>query len=616
LKSMTKAHWFALLIVWAISIGYMATHLKRGWVPSDEGYLGQTAERVLHGELPHRDFDETYTGGMTFLHAFAFRELGTNLGSLRIILFAFFVAWVPAVFYVASRFASACAAGGVTLLALAWSVPNYPAAVPSWYNLFFATFGAAALLRYLEVHSRRWVFLAGVCAGISILAKITGLYFFAGVLLFFVFCEQGLSRECSQKSSDRARFYTTTIVSCLILFLILLFRLIHKLPELSFLTYFFVPSVALVIFLVARECAGIPSSDHQRFSNLLDPCLPFVIGTAIPPTAFFLLFAHFRAVHALLYGVFTLPMKRFVFAVMPPHNPILMAEMIPFFVPVLLASECGRLGRMLWGGILTTFLVLVLVFSRDSTLLYGLGWRSLTTAIPALILAGVLILGVSRSGQRMTLLRKQEIMLLLCVTALTSIVQFPWADPIYNFYVAPLEILTAVALCSSMNRPPKLTYWALGAFYFLFVIFRVSPGFIPNMGVYFAPDMQVERLTIARAGGLRVTRVSAASYEELVSVVQSHAIGRFIYATSDCPEVYFLSGLENPTRTFTDEFDEPSGRTERILQTLAEKNVSVVAINHMPGWSPMPEPILMRALKQRYPHSARIGRFEVRWKEI
>src|SRR4029077_1055844 len=162
--------------------------------------------------------------------------------------------------------------------------------------------------------------------------------------------------------------YTTTIVSCLMLFLMLLFLLIYKLPELSFLTYFFVPSVALVIFLVARECAGIPSSNPQRFSKLLDLCLPFVIGTAIPLTAFLLLFAHFQAIHALLYGIFTLPMKRFVFAVMPPHNPILMAEMIPFFVPVLLASECRRLGRMLWGGILTTFLALVLVFSRDSTL--------------------------------------------------------------------------------------------------------------------------------------------------------------------------------------------------------------------------------------------------------
>src|SRR6266436_8967238 len=123
-KTAIGTHAIVLLIVWAISIGYMATHLKHGWVPHDEGTLGLSAERVLHGELPHRDFDD-YTGGLTFVHALAFRALGINSGSMRMVLFAFFVLWVPAVFYVASRFVSIYSAGAVTLVAVAWSVPNY-----------------------------------------------------------------------------------------------------------------------------------------------------------------------------------------------------------------------------------------------------------------------------------------------------------------------------------------------------------------------------------------------------------------------------------------------------------------------------------------------------------
>ncbi len=90
----------------------------------------------MNGELPHRDFDETYTGGLTFANALSFRVFGVNLASLRFVLFAFFVAWIPAVYYVASRFASAYVSAGVTLLAVAWSIPNYFAAVPSWYCLF------------------------------------------------------------------------------------------------------------------------------------------------------------------------------------------------------------------------------------------------------------------------------------------------------------------------------------------------------------------------------------------------------------------------------------------------------------------------------------------------
>src|SRR5438046_2028552 len=96
--------WLALGVAWALSAALAAHYLKRGWWPHDAGTLAQSAERVLHGELPHRDFDETFTGGVTFLHALAFWVFGTNLDSLRFVLFTFLIAWVPALHYVASRF--------------------------------------------------------------------------------------------------------------------------------------------------------------------------------------------------------------------------------------------------------------------------------------------------------------------------------------------------------------------------------------------------------------------------------------------------------------------------------------------------------------------------------
>ena len=93
----------------------------------------------------------------------------------------------------------------VTLLAVAWSYPNYPAAMPSWYNLFFATFGAAALFA-TSMRTKRVAFVAGVCGGISILIKVIGAYYIAGVLLFLAFREQsenqsGSGDEASAKQS-------------------------------------------------------------------------------------------------------------------------------------------------------------------------------------------------------------------------------------------------------------------------------------------------------------------------------------------------------------------------------------------------------------------------------
>ena len=178
-----------VLVLWVIVGSYVAWQLDGGWIPHDEGTLAHSAERALSGELPHRDFDEGYTGGLTFLHAAALWAFGVNLLSLRLVLLLFVLAWVPALFFIASRFVGPLAAGATVLLAVAWSVPTYPASMPSWYNLFFATFGAAGLLLFVDSGRRRWLVIAGLCAGISCLVKIVGLYFVAGTLLFLAFDE-------------------------------------------------------------------------------------------------------------------------------------------------------------------------------------------------------------------------------------------------------------------------------------------------------------------------------------------------------------------------------------------------------------------------------------------
>jgi 4-amino-4-deoxy-L-arabinose transferase-like glycosyltransferase len=171
-----------LLVVWALSLVWLGMFLRENWVPHDDGMLAQSAERALQGQLPHRDFDEVYTGGLSYLHAAAFKLFGTNLFSLREMLFIFFLLWVPALYFCASRFASPLAAGLATLVGVAWSVPVYPAAMPSWYCLFFATFGIAALFKYIEARATIWLFLAGLCGGLSFLVKSPGIYYIGVVL--------------------------------------------------------------------------------------------------------------------------------------------------------------------------------------------------------------------------------------------------------------------------------------------------------------------------------------------------------------------------------------------------------------------------------------------------
>lgn len=610
-----KGQSLALLLVWLVSLAYMASHLKQGWNPYDEGTLAQSAERVLNGELPHRDFDEMYTGGLSFLNALAFRELGTNLATMRVVLFMAFLLWVPAVFYVATRFVPPLVAASIVLLSVAWSVPNYSAAMPSWYNLFFAVFGIGALLRYLETSSRFWLFAAGTCGGLSILAKVIGLYYVAAALLLFLFREQYLTACTNDPVHERSRTYRLTVVLGSAIFLVLLLKLLWKGPAPSELVYFFLPALALTALLLGREFSGVRGPDRKRFATLMRMLLPFVVGVALPIVVFLVPYYFSGSLGALFHGVFILPAKRFVLAVRPTPSPIMMAYMIPVILPLILAFNCDRKARLVTGCILGIGLGAVLILSAKSALAFGIGWFSISTATPIAVLAGAALLWDSRANRKLTPLRRQQLMLLLSMTALCSLVGFPYYNPIYFCYAAPVAILAVVGLFASLRRPVGLALGALVVFYLLFAVVRFTPMMLCRTWG-FGPCHQLDLLRLERGGMLRVTKEEAFLYDELIPLIQSHARGKFMYAAPDCPEVYFLSGLRNPTRTLFELFDDPAGRTERILDALESHAVSVVAFNEATARDEPKDldPALRTAIEQRFPHSQEIGYYEVRWK--
>ena len=123
----------------ALSIVYLALFVSRGWIPHDEGMIGQSAERVLNGETPHVDYEEPYTGGLAWMHALVFRLAGIDLIYPRWLLFAGRRAGAGARLYlILSRYLQPIAAAMGAWLALGWSFPNYFAALPSWWLLVCA----------------------------------------------------------------------------------------------------------------------------------------------------------------------------------------------------------------------------------------------------------------------------------------------------------------------------------------------------------------------------------------------------------------------------------------------------------------------------------------------
>jgi hypothetical protein len=605
--------WRLLLLgVLVVSAVYVAWHLGRGWVAHDEGTLGQSAERLLQGELPHRDFDELYTGGLTYLNAGAFRLLGTTLLTMRLVLFAVFLAWVPAVFYIASRLVRPVAAAGVTLLCVVWALPNYPAPLPSWYNLFLTVFGVAALFRWLEDRRARWLVAAGVAGGLSLLVKVIGLYFVAGALLFLVFQAHEQSRATAGPDARRGTAYALFATASLLLFSAALVMVVRHQLYAGEVVQFVLPGMLLTWLLIRNEWTQRAGDSRERFVILARLLVPFLLGFALPVALFVIPFARGDALGAFINGVFLLPTKRFGVAAYRMLPPWSMLALVPFGLLALYARRMA--GRMTRPHLLAlaALLVLCLVVAGRVALLYRVVWYAVRGLLPVLVLLGVVVLSRPRSADAESPLLRAQAMLLLSVAAVFTLVQFPFSVPIYFCYVAPLVALAAVALFRYARRVAPAVPAMLMVFLIAFAVLRVNTSTLFGMGILYQPYPPTASLGLPR-GGLQVPVHEAEMYHATVSVLQRHARGSYTWASPDCPEIYFLSGFRNPTRSLFDFFDDETGRTARVLSALERHGVTAIVLNSAPQFTAGIPEDLVNALEARYPFGTNVGKFQVRW---
>lgn len=589
----------------------MAAGLKRGWVPHDEGALAQSAERVLQGELPHRDFDEIYTGGLTYLNAAAFRVFGTELSSPRYVLYLFFLAWVPAVYYVATRFVRPSIAGTVVLLAVVWGVPNYSAALPSWYNLYFATFGIASMLRYIQDRSPLWLFLAGACGGLSCLFKVSGIFFVGALFLSLLFLSSDL--ETTTLLPFKNVWHRVFVVVSVLAYCGLVFAVIWNRPILVSLCYFVGPVLVVGAVLLWQEF-GPGRTSGQSMSSLLRMLGPFVAGVAFPLLVFLVPFIRGGGVSTLIYGVFVLPARRFVFASSGSSmHRLITGSMVDLLIIGAIFQTTPK-ARRIAGVALVLAAAIVLIAAPTRPAIYRTAWIAAWALVPVIVVAGGYLLARGVEGHETTTRQRACVFLVLSAVVAGSMVQFPFGGAIYFCYVAPLLVLATAAVLSIAPRPTPLVLAGIGLFFAMYAVFEVGPVFVYAMGNRYVPDVQTVPLTLPRAGQLRVSGRDAHIYADLVALVREHAEGPYIYCTPDCPEVYFLGGLRNPGRTLFDFFDRPTGRTARVLAVLKEHHVNLVVLNRQPSFSgPVPAD-LNAAFVQEFPNHAAVQRFDVRWR--
>lgn len=603
---------FAVVLI--VSVLHLWNRMDCDWIPFDEGTIAHAAERALQGQWPHRDFDDIYTGGQASYHALLFRLFGTDLFSMRIGLFVFTVGFVAAVYAIAMRFCKPWLAGAVTLLCLVWSVPNYFTGMPSWYNLFFATFSVLAILKHMESGHAHWLFAAGLCIGVSFLFKIVAIYAASAVLLFLIYREQSMAAE-GERSGSKA--YSILVLAGLASFVFFLGTLAARRPDAATILHFWIPGLALASVLAINERKLYQRPRAGRLPNMLRMAVPFLGGVLLPAVLFAIPYAMSSSLDDLWQGVFVKPQVRFEAA--QANLPPLSTQMLVLPLAVVLAGGAYWKSRRIETVVMTLGAIGlgIALFFGGRQAVYEDVWGSVRALIPALVLVACPVFIGRGSGA------KQLLFLLTAMAALVSVVQFPLSLGVYLCYALPLAILAVAALAMLRKSIPRRVLMVAMCFYLLYAAVWINGTYTYTLGMRRDKVEQELPLQLPRAH-LQVAPHWVELYQALVAEVEKHSSrGDFIYAAFDSPDVYFLCDRKNPTRSLFEMFDrdfsgDSGDRVERIKRTIEEHRVKVVVLRwggeRFSGKVP---PELLEWLLQKFPHAVQMPHdyFTVLWRD-
>ena len=605
--------WLVGVAVCIVSLVYIVPYIDRGWLSHDEGLLAQSAERTLRGELPHRDFDDPYTGGLSFLHATVFDLLGARMVSTRYLLALFTMAFVSIYYWIAARQGSAYFAALITFAGVMWGMTNYFAALPSWYILFTATAGTASLLRFMDTGRLRWIVLAGFCAGLAILMKIVGLYFLAAGLLALAFHEQvsSAARNADRAPTRSLSFQFFTMLLGLVLSSLVLL-LIKRDWQVMALTQFALPTIILCTALVVNNWREGQGPFRERFSYLSRTCCCLLFGSALPIIIFLVPYLKGGGLEALFHGVFVLPRMRLDFArePLPPLNTLM-----PVAIPtMLLIVGMVLAGRAFYRPTMIAIGLLGLLAWQISTFGTWYYWHffSIRFLCPVLIAVAACYLVQGGLG-RVSARRRQELFLLATVTSLMILLQYPFSSIIYFAYCAPLVLLVLHTLLGIQFVRARYVHAYL-------LVFLMGFGLTMNSHYTIGQENKVWELVYevapARAG-LTVSTQQGRLFDWLITIVKKHSRpDQEILAMPDCPEVYFLAERANPTRIMFDFFANPEDLERSLLQVIDERQIPVVVVNQHPLFSPKLSPAFLTALRGRFDRWETEGRFRVGYRSV
>jgi hypothetical protein len=401
---------------------------------------------------------------------------------------------------------------------------------------------------------------------------------------------------------------------CLFLavFLFSLTKLVFAIGGLPEYLHFVFPGAVVTLLLLDRERSSPSVSSWSRFQFLLGMAAPFLLAVLLPVALFFTLYWYKGALVELTDGLFVAPFRRGLYARSEPFG--LLYEYPAIMGTILLSQFLQLRGRHLQiTSLVFTGLALALLLSaRHNETAFFIILVGALGIIPVLSVATFLLLAGERTDKKDSSEQNQQLALVLVMMSLCSLIQFPFSHLIYFGYVVPFAVLVAANLASRLPRPPRIILGGTVAFFILFGSFILRPHYLVNR---IGMDYDSTPLAVERATFLRVSKFDANEYNELIPYIKGIASNKIIVAGPDCPEIYFLTGMKNPTPVLFD-FLHDSHEYERDMKSVMDQPnlINVAVINDKPQFSTDQLRVLRSLVMTRFPRSHKIGDFTVYWR--
>lgn len=591
-----------------------------GMFPHDEGQYGQSAVRILAGELPHRDFHEMYSGGLSYWHAFLFWLFGEQLIVLRRALVVVAMPAVLAAYAIALRFtASSVLAAIVAVASVVGMIGTNHAATPTTYLALLSVVVAWLLIRYSDDEHPQWIVLIGVLCGIAITIKITGFYTLAAAGLAITFrgtrppASPAGGTGVSVSPGSAERLYRVAVAGAAIAAGPLL---VASHPSLDSLAYFAVSTAAMGVTLLMAGRRFDPRLMTGRHALLC-------ASVAVPLLLFMTPWIAAGAVGDLIEGLVIRPKMRLA---SNAYYPVGAAIYALFAAPLVgCCLLCRRRPPLWWFAWACTGLVIALLG-------IGLTARKPSGFVPLAMIAALdgwrwfPALGCPAIVWLLVRYRPQEgrlpvaTFVVAAMTAFFTLNQYPFASPIYFFFVWPFVALLVIALASAVtdgrfmaeseaagrSSPLLPAVTAVGGFV-VFCLIRFG-----SHGVFVETRVGPPEMKYAPLSGLLVDRIVAEQYEQLKALLDDVLWpDQTVLAGPDAPDVYFFTGRRNPTPVMYDMFIEERIHARTLAEIAQRREIGAVVLDMIPAFSdPWPERIgrpLIRDMRRR----ATIGKYIV-----